>query len=64
MRRQLLAALTIALGTGGLGLTTQAASASGLELSLQLTSHKTGTPTGATLHIVYPNDGPGVSQSR
>ena len=59
MRRQLLAALTIALGTGGLGLTTQAASASGLELSLQLTSHKTGTPTGATLHIVYPNDGPG-----
>ena len=41
MRRQLLAALTIALGTGGLGLTTQAASASGLELSLQLTSHKT-----------------------
>ena len=59
MRRQLLAVLTTALGASGLGLSAQPASASGLILSLQLTSHQAGTPTGATLHIVYPSDGPG-----
>ena len=57
MRRQLLAALTVALGAAGLGLSAQAASASGLILSLQLTSHQAGSPTGATLHLAYP-DGP------
>ena len=59
MRMRLLAVLTIALGAGGLGFTAQAASAAGMELRFQLTSHQPGTPTGATLHIVYPNDGPG-----
>jgi hypothetical protein len=59
MRMRLLAVLTFALGAGGLGFTAQAASAARMELRFQLTSHQPGTPTGATLHIVYPNDGPG-----
>ncbi len=35
------------------------AMAQGLELRYQLTSHQPGTPTGAMLHVVYPDTGPG-----
>jgi hypothetical protein len=57
--RRYVAALTLALGAIGLGFSASGANANGLELRFQLTSHQPGTPTGATLHIVYPNDGPG-----
>jgi hypothetical protein len=55
---------TIVMGVAGglvvvLGLFADVASASGLDLRLQLTSHRPATPTGAVLHIVYPDDGPG-----
>jgi hypothetical protein len=42
-----------------LGSAAEAASASRLELRFQLTSSQPGTATGAVLHLVYPNDGPG-----
>src|SRR5947209_10826070 len=51
-----------AIGTIALVCTSApAASAGGLELRFQLTSHEPGTATatGATLHVVYPDDGPG-----
>jgi hypothetical protein len=58
MRRTLLTALAIggAIATGANG---ETASASGLQLTLQLTSHQPATSTGATLHLVYPDTGPG-----
>src|SRR5205807_9331542 len=57
MRRQLLAALTVALGAAGLGLSAQAASASGLKVSLQLTSHQAGSPTGTKLQLASRRTG-------
>jgi hypothetical protein len=48
-------ALACVLLSGGVA----AAHASGLQLNLQLTSHRVATPTAATLHLVYPDSGPG-----
>ncbi len=56
IRRLATAALTV--GMCGLACAPMA-SAQGLELRYQLTSHQPGTPTGATLHVVYPDTGPG-----
>src|SRR2546425_315969 len=58
MRKALTALVAVGLAIG-LGSAAGAASASGLELRFQLTSHQPATATGATPHIVYPDNGPG-----
>src|SRR5947208_16267318 len=54
LTRMIGAALLVALGAG---LIPAAASADQLIADLQLLSHRPGVPTGATLHLVWP-DGP------
>ena len=58
MRRAI--AIAVLSGVAGaLGVAADGAGASAVDLRLQLTSHRPATPTGAVLHIVYPDDGPG-----
>jgi len=58
MRRGLIVAVAIGaiVGTGSAA---QEASAGRVALRFQLTFHRPASATGAVLHIVYPNDGPG-----
>ena len=59
LRRALIAA-TLSIALAGFGASaTDASAAEKLVADLQMTSHTPGTPTGLTLHLVWPSNGPG-----
>jgi hypothetical protein len=57
-RRALIVAM-LTITTAGLAASAAQAASEKLVADLQLTSHKPGTPSGGTLHLVWPSNGPG-----